>query len=73
MMKFSDWLIRNSKGWIVTAALITFALFLIFILPAQPKIAVIGNSDPGYPDLAFWYSSDQLYGFLPKYMTIQAA
>lgn len=67
MRKLSDWLIRVSKPPVVIIALVTFALFVILILPAQPKIAVTEDFDPGYPDLAIWYSPGHLYGIAEAY------
>ena len=67
MKKLSGWLTRISKPWLVIAVLVIFVLFLIFILPAQPKIGVTENHDPGYPDLAFWYSTSQLYDIAEIY------
>jgi hypothetical protein len=63
----SDWLIRNSKPLVVFTALAIFAIFLILVLPAQPKIGVTEDFDPGYPDLAFWYSPEHLYGIAEAY------
>lgn len=67
MRKLSDWLIRVSKPPLVIIALVIFALFLILVLPAQPKIGVTEDFDPGYPDMALWYSADHLYGIAEAY------
>ncbi len=67
MKKLSDWLIRYSKPIVVFTTLAIFAIFLILVLPAQPKIGVTEDFDPGYPDLAFWYSPEHLYGIAEAY------
>lgn len=67
MRKFSDWLKQKSKPPVVIAALVIFVLFVLLVLPAQPKIGVTENFDPGYPDLSLWYSPDHLYGIAEAY------
>lgn len=67
MKKLSEWLTQYSKLPVVFTALAIFAIFVILVLPAQPKIGVTEDFNPGYPDLAFWYSPDTLYGIADAY------
>lgn len=67
MKRLSDWLLGKSKLPVVIVALVIFLFFVFLVLPAQPKIGVTEDSDPGYPDLAFWYSADHLYGIAEAY------
>lgn len=67
MKGLSEWLIRKSKPIVAFTALVIFAVFIILVLPAQPKIGVTEDFDPGYPDMSFWYTPDHLYDIAEAY------
>lgn len=67
MIKLSEWLAGVSNRSVVLAGLVIFVLFVILVLPAQPKIGVTDDFDPGYPDLGFWYSPGHLYDIAEAY------
>ncbi len=67
MRILSNWLNRVSDGRVALAALLIFALFIAFVLPAQPEITSPDGTSAGSPDLSFWYSPDSLYEIAEAY------
>ena len=67
MKKLSDWLIQNSKTWIVLSFLIVLILFILLVLPGSTRINTADKISPDIPDLSFWYSPDHLYSIAESY------
>ena len=68
MPQISRWLYRISTGWVALAALIVFALFGAFVLPAQSEAAGDERtSEAGSPDVSLWYSPAELYRMAEAY------
>jgi hypothetical protein len=67
MKKFSEWIHRISKGWVVLASLALFVLFAILVLPQQASAAEEYSGDLGSPDTSFFYTAQQLYQFADGY------
>jgi hypothetical protein len=58
---------RISSGWVTLAALVVFALFVAFVLPAQSGEADAEGADVGSPDLSLWYTPAELYRMAEAY------
>ncbi len=67
MNRFSDWLIRSSKGWLVIFSIIVFLLFMAFVLPSQSAKAEQYAQGSGSPDTSFYYSPEQLFTMAEVY------
>ncbi|MFD3162790.1 hypothetical protein [Herpetosiphon sp. NSE202] len=67
MRRFSRWLERQSKGWLVLVGLAIFAGFLGFVLPQQAQKSQQYSADVGSPDSSLFYSADDLYRFAEAY------
>jgi len=63
LTRFTNGLIRFSKGWVALAALTLFVLFALFILPVQTRSV---RTSP-IPDLTLVYSASDLYGMAEAY------
>jgi len=66
-MGLSDWLTRVSKGWLTLLALITMALFMVLVLPAQSRQAEAVSGGAGSPDTSFFYTPADLYRMAEQY------
>jgi len=67
MTKFSDWMIRQSRGWFVLVAILVFMLFMIFVLPDQAAKAEEYAKGSGSPDTSFFYTPERLFELAEAY------
>jgi len=67
MNKLSDWMITQSKGWLVLVAILVFVLFMIFVLPDQAEKADKYAKGSGSPDTSFFYTPERLFELAEGY------
>lgn len=67
MKKISSWFYQISTGWVTLIALLGFLLFTALVLPSQALQAEAYSRDVGSPDLSFFYTAGQIYGFAEGY------
>jgi hypothetical protein len=65
--QISDWLRRNSTGWVALAALVIFLLFSALVLPQQATMAEQETGSADSPDTSFFYTADDLYRMAESY------
>ena len=65
--RLSNWLQKNSTGWLAALFTVIFLVFTATVLPAQSAKADPGSEEVGSPDLSFFYSVDELYGMAESY------
>ena len=61
LRRFSDWLNGAARGWAAIVATAAFLLFVVLVLPAQPRIEAVDGTEVSSPDLSLWYTAEQLY------------
>ncbi len=68
MRRFSEWLDHVASGWLALAGVAVFALFIVFVLPAQSSVEPAGSAqNVRSPDLSFWYTPSDLYATAATY------
>jgi len=67
MKKLSDWLLQNSKTWIVLLFFFLLLFFVFLVLPVNTRIISDDNQILDIPDLSFWYTPEQLYKTAESY------
>lgn len=67
MGRFSNWLVAQSKGWLVVLCVVIFVLFMIFVLPNQAAKADEYAQGMGSPDTSFYYSPEKLFEMAEAY------
>jgi hypothetical protein len=60
LWKFSSWLIRISKTWVMLLALAIMILFMLFVLPGKAASSQAATGSDGSPDTTFFYPPNQL-------------
>lgn len=58
---------RLSTGWVALAAVVVFALFMVFVLPQQALDAAASSGNAGSPDTSLWYTPAELYRMAEVY------
>ena len=61
-VRFSERLIRFSKGWLALAALVIFLLFTALVLPGQAAGSDARTGGTRQPDTSLFYTPAELYG-----------
>jgi hypothetical protein len=67
MRKISNWLYRVTNGWIALVGLVIFILFTALVLPGQSSDAEMRTGSAESPDLALYYSAQDLYRMAEDY------
>jgi hypothetical protein len=65
--RLSDWLHRQSTGWVTLAALVVFLLFTALVLPNQAAQADAETGGAGSPDTSLVYTPAALYRLAEAY------
>lgn len=65
--RLSSRLTAISSGRVTLLAVAAFALFLVFVLPAQAELSARSSSGAGSPDQSFAYTAQDLYGWAQAY------
>jgi hypothetical protein len=65
--RFSGWLGRVSRGWVVLGALGVFVLFTALVLPGQSRSAAAESGGAGSPDTSLFYTPADLYRLAEVY------
>ena len=67
LKRLSDFLYRRSSRPVTLLAILIFALFVAFVLPAQAERAAAVAGPAGSPDMSYFYSSADLYRMAEAY------
>jgi hypothetical protein len=67
MQRFSGWMNRVSKGWVVLSSLAIFMLFMILVLPNQASRAEADTRGADSPDMSLYYTAEDLYQMADEY------
>lgn len=66
-VRFSEHLIRFSKGWLTLVALVIFLVFTALVLPGQAAGSAERTGGARQPDTSLFYTSAELYGMAEAY------
>lgn len=66
-LKFSEYLYKISRGWVLLAALLIFLFFMAWVLPEQAASAADMTGDTASPDLSLYYNPSQLHQMAAGY------
>lgn len=61
MRAYSNWLYRRMNGWVLAAALVVFAGFIIWVLPGESERSQAATGGGATPDSSFYYNAQDMY------------
>ena len=67
LTKLSNWLVKNTRGWLVLVLLALDVLFMGVLLPGAQTTLESASNGTGPIDLQFFYTPEKVYGMIDSY------